>query len=292
MPSSFGFFNTDFLYNRRVRVTIIPSVAGVYKLGSTVDATVVENLQVKFKIIKDLKPQANRAEIDITNLSPATRAKVSDVGTRIILEAGYPTTMQQIFTGDLTYSDQKLEAQDWATKIECGDGQRALSYAQVNESFKPNTKMYNVVQKVSAAVGLDIGDIPDTGQIAQNGWTAHGNAANALNDVLQAQGLEWSIQDGKLIIIHPGDVLKDKAILISPDHGMIGSPGHAAPTNKQEPTPIKVRSLLQPSCRPGGTVNLQSAAINGSYRIERIEHTGDTHGSDWYTDFELNPVKL
>jgi hypothetical protein len=282
------------LFNRLVRVTVIPTVIGKYQTGDTVDAIVIENLRVQFKVAKDNKPEPNTAEILISNLSEQTRARLSDKGTRVILEAGYPGTLAQLFSGDATFVDQLRDGADWVTKIECGDGERAYNRARVNESFAPDTEASHVVTTVAKRIGLDIGNLQDQseqikGQFS-NGYSARGTAATVLNKLLKAQGLEWSIQDGTLQVLQPGKPNKDLAIELSPESGLIGSPSHGTPGERGDPPTIKIKSLLEPSFRPGGTVNLQSASQKGSFRIEKVEHTGDTEGADWYSELECTTL--
>jgi len=50
----------------------------------------------------------------------------------------------------------------------------------------------------------------------------------------------------------------------------------------------KAASLLQPLMEPGGYVQLKTRDIDGEFfRIEEVNHVGDTHADDWYSELTL-----
>jgi hypothetical protein len=143
-----------------------------------------------------------------------------------------------------------------------------------------------------------------------------------MDKVCEYLGLEWSIQNRDVQIINKGGVFKQKAIVLSSDTGMIGSPEQEAKTmtdkaaakegitrtqrgvdttyrvdkdgNKQERLRVlgyKVKSLLQPTLQPGGYVQVKSVGIDGEFfRIERLTHVGDNYGSEFQTELTLRFV--
>jgi hypothetical protein len=47
-------------------------------------------------------------------------------------------------------------------------------------------------------------------------------------------------------------------------------------------------SLLQPTVEPGGYVQLKTADVAGEFfRVERVRHSGDTHGDNWFSELTL-----
>jgi hypothetical protein len=283
------------LAKRVVRVTIIPSKLGDFAAGSDANAIVCEGERIQFHVKKDLTPTPNPCVVTITNLSAATRALLSDRGTRVILEAGYEDGGPiLLFSGDATYVDQVRRTADWETKIECGDGMRAFQFARVNFSFSSNTKIDRVIKKVVGGLGVDPGNLQaqadNLEQTYETGYSASGRAADEMNRLTKAAGLEWSIQDGRLQLLRPGETSGDVALDIGPDSGLIGSPEHGTPEKRGDPPILKVRSLLAPTCKPGAIVQIRSEKQNGQFRIKQVEHTGDTRGLDWYTDLEVHAL--
>jgi len=45
----------------------------------------------------------------------------------------------------------------------------------------------------------------------------------------------------------------------------------------------KITSLLQPTIEPGHIIKLKSEGIDNWFKVEKVEHQGDTHGTDWKT---------
>lgn len=54
----------------------------------------------------------------------------------------------------------------------------------------------------------------------------------------------------------------------------------------------KVKSLLQPLIEPGSFVQLKTKSILGEFfRVEKLTHSGDTHGNEWHTELLLRYPK-
>lgn len=283
----------DLLFKRLVRVTIATKVAEDYQ-SVTSDVVEVEDLRVAFKVVKTGKKEPNTAEVTISNLSPTRRASLQQKGVKFILQAGYEGTgIAQIFVGDARTVDHKRNGANWDTVIKSGDGERAYNFARVSESFSAGSPVSDVVNRIAGSLGLGLGNLKS--QLAgmtgtyDNGYAAHGPASRELDKVLRAAGYEWSIQDGE-IFAHkpeaPGAILVPD---LSPETGLIGSPEYGSPDKKTKRAPLKIRCLLNPGIKIGGQVYIRSERHNGPVTVKKIEHTGDTAGGDWYTDFEGQP---
>lgn len=268
------------LFNRAVRI-----VAG---------SLLIEGLRVQFKIKKTSRKEPNTAEVTIFNLSEQSRAGLKR-GAKLIVEAGYSTSISQLFSGDARLVDHAHEGPSWLTKIQCGDGERAYRYAVVNESFIPGTSVADVFARVADSTGLDVADAVRTVRATikeqfTQGYTAFGRGSLEIDRLLKGRGIEWSIQDGRLQVLLDDTATRDSAVLLSPDTGLVGSPEHGSPETKKKPQVLKVKSLLQPSLRPGRRVRVESEAITGDFRVLTVTHQGDTHGGDFYSECECVPA--
>lgn len=298
----------DALFKRRCAATVIPPALKGDKSETQAGFT-VSDLRMSFKVKKTLKKDPNTCELNITNLSAQTRAKMGTKGAKIILQAGYAGfdgsngTVGQIFSGDARTIDQVREGPDWVTKIQCGDGERAYQFVQVSESFKPGTKvsvvLSTIIQLMAKEMKIDPGDsLKRVSKIQGNldmfihGYAAVGKASRELDKVLSAVGLSYSIQDGKLQILGDADPTLEPAVFLSPDSGLIGSPAYCTPKKegKKAKAVLKLKSLLQPTLKPGRTVVIESEGRKGQFRIEQLMHTGDTAGGDWFTELEVQPI--
>lgn len=291
------------LYGRACKLTIAPPIKGNLRNVQMQSAIVIEQLRVKFKIVKSLRKEPNNGEIFVYNLADNTRKQIQGKGCRVWLEAGYTGTMAGIFQGDVRYvdshKDDKRGSCDWETKLELGDGERAFAYGRVNVSRKAGTKRADVLKDIATQSGWDLGNVPQFYASLQdqyvNGFAAYGSAAEALDAVLKARGLRWSIQNGAIQILPLAGYTPAAAIQLDVNHGLIGSPEMGSEEHKKaaHKRTLKVKSLLQPLFVPGGRINLVSVSHNGVYTIQKVHHEGDTHGNgdnSWTSEIEVVPA--
>jgi hypothetical protein len=255
----------------------------------------VSGLRVQFSVKKTLTKEPNTGEIKIHNLSAHSRGSMPKKGGKVILVAGYPGTEATIFSGDARTIDHLHEGADWITHIQCGDGESAYRFARFSESFAPGTSVADAIRKAAAALGINTGNLEDALASAsfpglrafKHGYAAHGKASAELDKLLRTAGLEWSIQNGALQILQGRAVAKGSAVLLTPDTGLVGSPEHCTPNVTAGPPTIKAKALLTPAIRCGGTVDIRAQYVKGQFRVNQIEHSGDTHGADWFTQLEV-----
>jgi hypothetical protein len=114
------------------------------------------------------------------------------------------------------------------------------------------------------------------GQLFPHGTVISGSAAQELTDFCKSAQLEWSIVDGALQILNLGKALSTKAIKLSEDTGMIGSPTVDADGL------LTIKMLIIPDVRPGTLLVVDAERIKGNYRVEKATWEGDTSGGPWY----------
>lgn len=260
-----------------------------------VDGLEVRDLRVTFRVEKNLSKEPNTLELTITNLSRTTRAQMQKKVAKVIVSAGYAGFQRAIFAGDSRLIEHVKNGPDMVTKIQCGDGERSYMSARVSESFKGGTAVATVLEKVMGAMNIDLGtSVSQLGDIAGqqfvNGYTSHGRASSELERLLVSRGFEWSIQDGRLQLLKPGQTNTDTVTVLDKDSGLIGSPEFASPDKKGSKPVLKARTLLQPQIRPGCRIRVDSLNVKGEFRAEKVYHEGDTAGGSWYTDVEASPV--
>lgn len=259
----------------------------------------VLGLRLKFKSEKSLVKDPNTLDLHVYNLAAATRARLQKRGTQVVLVAGYKGAAQVIFAGQARTIDHVRDGPGWDTHILCGDGDTTFRAAFTSRSFGPGTKWADVAKALAkdllsnagdAVAKLSRGDISGSIDSFLQGYTAHGPAVLEFDRVMRAAGLEWSIQDGVLQVLRPGAANDERAILLSPATGLVGSPDHCAPKDEALPPVLKARSLLQGGLRPGRKVEIRASRTQGVYRCAKVCHEGDTHGPEWYTSIEAEPL--
>jgi len=269
------------LFNRRWSLTI----------GGD-GSTPITQLRVAFKIKRTLEKSPNTAVITVTNLSPTNRGKLVSKGMPVVLSAGYEGNTGVIFSGDSRAINSTHEGADWNTEITCGDGEQVFNFARHNKAFGPGTSAKDVLKSAAEALGINVGNLEKAAtfaekvQVFKHGFAAFGPASTSLDKVAKAMGLEWSIQQGALQFRKPGEPAQTEAVLLTAQTGLVGSPTLKPPDAKGGPALLKVKSLLNSKLIPGNIVNVQSEQVAGEFIMRTVEHSGDSHGSDWFTEIE------
>lgn len=265
------------LFGRKIRVVV-----------STIEIT---ELTMLFNVVKTLKPEPNRAELTIYNLNPSNRSKLEQmVQAPVQIEAGYQDGMSVLFLGDLRTAITVHQGPDYITKLSSGDGERAVKTARVNVSLKKGSAGADkVLEAVAKSLGVGDGNLKQAlavikaaglADLFSEGTVIFGSAFREMTTICHSLGLTWSIQDGKLQILEKKKALEGQAIKINERTGLIGSP---TVDNKGV---LTCQTLLIPDVFPGRLMVLESERIQGQYRIESCQYTGDTRGQDWYIQIE------
>lgn len=251
--------------------------------------------RVRFRVWKYGDSTPNKAEVTIYNLSADSRHYIENAAEQkdaIRIEAGYESDHGLIFTGRLDLGDSETrgrrnhhhQGSDWITDCEGRDGAREYRAIVISKSFGPKVSDETVIHELAKAMGLTVGTIKGLSKIQYNHGRALSGAVSAeLNAMCSRQKVRWSIQDGVVQILPYATALDSTATVLSAATGMIGSP-------QRTERGIKVLSLLRPGLNPGKLLDVQAADLKGFYVAENVEHYGDTHENDWYSEIEAIPL--
>jgi len=280
------------LFGRVVKVTAYRAeLESFLPLPNGIEIT---DLRVAFEVEKHVGKEPNTAKVTISNCSADTRKFLERRPLFVRVDAGYEDGARHLFAGDLRWGTSKLDGPTWNTELELGDGERAYRHARVSRSYRRGTSVLVALGECAAAMGLelppDVTASPDLQRQFATGASIQGPARDELTRLLAPYGFGWSIQDGRIQILKDADTRKDRALVISKDTGMIGSPEHAAPDKPGRPAMLIVRHTLYPQVTPGGLISVNARDTKGVFRVERVRHVGDTHGDDWTTEIEAKPT--
>lgn len=270
------------------------NIGGVGIVTATADGRARPTLGVAFKVEKNSQKQPNPAEVTLWNLSQETRAKVESTKEKVALFAGYSGAMFRLFIGDLIYASTQRQGTEWVTKLQIHDGSDAYRSARISESLGPGTLVEDAIKKAASALPVPVGNLlthltPRRGPRAYaRGLVLSGKAEAELDKLLKNAGFTWSIQDGQLQVLAPGETLPDPVVVLNDSSGLIGSPEKS--TKEKERGHVKARSLLQPGLDPGRRVRVEGEAISGDFKVLRTVYTGDSWGTEWYADIEGRPL--
>lgn len=271
-------------FDRRVRVRVGP--------GGGTGVLVDERFRVAFRVVKTLGTEVNTSDVRIYGLSQDTRQRILSEGEVVQIEAGYAIGTEVLGIADITRAVVLRQPPDIITLLECGDGVRALRDRKVSLSFEAGATVQRVLDRIAQelALGQRATGVQVDG-VYQEGVSFSGTAKEALNRVTQRAGVTWSIQDGTLQILGSVAPAPGRGVLLTPETGLLASPERlddvGLKTDRERTTGWRVRSLLNPKIRPGERLVIESAEVQGEYRIDTVEHAGDTRGNDWFTEAEV-----
>jgi len=266
---------------------------------------VVEDLRVIFKVEKSLVGYPNLANVKIYNLSEDSRNKIEKKGLKLQLFAGYKdVSLSLLFDGDIVNVVHQKLGTDWVSECFCADGINVLSSATINKSMPAGTTTSQIFDTLQSQMK---GIVKGTTKGLKNCLSGKksllrelqltGNVKDWLDKIAKDCGFEYSINDGVIETTPKGLPLSDvPPITINQGSGMIGSP-------ERTETGVNVKNLLLPELKLARTIKIESISekINagnlffkkvppirnkGIYRINKITHSGDTHGNTWESHIE------
>lgn len=264
----------------------------------------LSGLRIVFKVKKTDAQTPNTAEIRVYNVAKSTVARIGSEYSTVILQAGYESNFGVIFTGNIKQVRSGVEGGvNTFVDISAGDGDEAYNCAVVNTTLAAGAKQSDQINAAAgsmSSMGVGKGHIADTGgKSLPRGKVMYGQAKDYMRQSAQASGTGWSIQDGKLQFVGLADLLPGQAVLLNSKTGLIGTP-------EQTNEGIKTTCLLNPMLKIAGRVKINEADIakaalpetdkdaapnkpaaitaDGVYRLLTVEHSGDTHGQDWYSN--------
>jgi len=250
-----------------------------------------------FSIQRTRGAEPDTAVITIWGTDEALRNAMQKRGTPVDIEAGYDDNFGLLFRGEVRRVFFQVDGAETMFKIEAGDGDKALASQLRQQAFPRGATPEQIVADLLDSLGAKADDAkrkisqlfsrnPDAQKAKQKGFSVTGLAKDTLKTVLDSFKIDYSIQDGTVIVAE-----KDKpsenfptAVSLSSTTGLIGAP------EQGEDGAVSVTSLLQPGIRPYRQLQLKSQSIQGTYVVSKVEHRGDTHGQDWYSIAEATEL--
>lgn len=317
------------LFSRRVRLLISSRRTAVASNGTVTPADLTDALELEggllgdntfgFRIAFEYKRTwhwvPNNGNIRIWNLAPDQRALCSkDRQLSVVLLAGYGDDVQQVFVMSIKQANTAQDGTtgDWVTKLEGADGANVFANARANFSLSKGSKVAAAGEKLIKIVdaglqagarlaGRDPRKAPQLGsalgqfqgaagaQDFKAGYTAYGSAVDELRDLSAQLGLDMSIQDERVHLVKRNESTGE-IFEWSPETGLIGSPEPSAPPRPGKPPQLRCRGLLFPSITVRSKLKISSSQHDGEGIVYDLDHSGDTHGGDWYTTVNLRSL--
>lgn len=236
-------------------------------------------MRIAFSASKSTDTSLNKLILKVWNLKPANRLALvkdeddTDEYIPLELSVGYQGKNVLIFRGSVHKGEYTREGADFINTIECLDGG-----VDALNSFTSVT-----VRGKDQAIRAALADMPNTGE---GSITQHeplirpkvlvGNSARLITDMLDDDESMF-IDNEQLFVLRDDEVRDSRAPLVSARTGLIGIP-------KSSKGEVTFDTLINPMLQVAGLCKLESVTnpdLNGVYRIERIDYSGDIDGTDW-----------
>jgi hypothetical protein len=258
-------------------------------------ATLIEDLRVKFQIEKSARGEPNKGLVQIWNLSETTRNKIRATKDVMILTAGYEQDEQRnrlTIQMDVVDVRAQIQKPEIVTAITCADGVNTLRNKKFSISFASGATVKSIIRDLGSKAGLVVRSLKSVADAQyQQGFADVGPIGDMFDKLAGKIDANWSFQNGELQFA-PKDAPSDEYVsVVNAKTGLIGSP---AKRNKagdinvpQQQAGWIFKSLLNPTIEPNGRVKLESEEANGTFRVVKVKHDGDTHEGEFATIAEV-----
>jgi len=260
----------------------------------TGEARVWSDLRIAFKITLKRGGRPEPGEARVYNLSADSRAWLDRDDAKVTLRAGYDAdrsggAIPIVIKGDIIRVEHDRQRVDWVSTMQVADGERVRRSTRVSLTSEEQTRLEVLQQIVGGTLGLR-----ENAAATDESWQERyvgaldGSLDLVITEILPS-GWSWMIEDGDAVLVPPNGVLDDRALVASPDTGLIGYPKPRKRQTGRRTTiqGLEARVQLYAPLRPGRVVDLRSERYTGIYTVAEVTHQGDTHGGDWVSDLLL-----
>lgn len=287
---------SDEIFLRRYRLKVGRSTGSrTYEMNTDGDG-----LRITFMVTHFAGGAFSVAEITIYNVSGyASRQMLSDGPSKryefISLEAGYENAFGSVFVGQITNVQVHLEdgGATRGVRFFCKSSAKERDQNLINLTLSPETDPVQIIEECAQPFGAEIQFYGDFSGLRKRsrGTVLQGSPTSCMNDLGEAYGFDWMVENGAIKIIKRGFAMPDQICVISSGTGMIGSP-------VVSDTEVGIRCSLNPGIRLGSTIKLESMAPRfefsgaffydiprtigeGYYKVNSLVFAGDSHGDQW-----------
>ena len=255
-------------------------------------------LRCSFDVTTYTGDSLSTCEFRLWNLAPTTKIEPNQT---VVFRAGYQSRIGQIFTGFVTNVFTIRDGTDIITRVTCRSGSNVLDGGTTSASFGKGVTLFDVLTSLARdwSKPLYLVNSMDkfTSIVMVGGYNVSSDISKELDILAKAYGFEWHLYAGQVFVGFPSDSRKTTPIKISAVTGMIDAPTlHGG----RDGVFCDVKMRLDPRMNPASVFNIESkwpkfdfgpvefqttvdAQLEGDWNVQTIQHSGDTHGPDWYT---------
>jgi hypothetical protein len=234
--------------------------------------------RIAFSADKSDDATLNKLTLKIYNLSEAKRVRLvrdEDGGDYFPLElkVGYQDNLETIFRGSINTAGSTREGAEFITAIECLDGGNDFLRAFVSAAVTTKAAVFDSI--LASMPNTARGKIGTATEIIRPKVLV-GNSIAVTQEMLDPDQ-KWFIDDERLNILRPDEIVSSFASVISAETGLLNTP-------QADKTVLTLNTMMNPAVKVGGLFRLISVTaphLNGIYKVSAITYSGDTDGNDW-----------
>lgn len=288
------------------------------------EALNVSDLHCTFEVHKSHEKNGMTATVNIYNLTADTEKKLIEEGDRLIIEAGYTTTVQEdvteedeegnketktqdveiqygkIFDGQVVWPSRHKDSNvDYVLTLLAIDGDSPLNLNFIKKTVNRGMNQRQALDQVCYGSETQIKTEAITDGLSEQqlsrGKVFFGRPVDYIQDICRGNQASYYVEDGALHVTRLQDISKEEALVVTPSTGLIGMP-------QQTQDGVTYRVLLNPAIKLGTFVQLKNSEVNEAqvmpgqvqkpiddewiYQTKALTHRGDTRGNDWYTEVQ------
>lgn len=286
------------LFDRQVRVAIGEGGGAGFEIGAAGPNGIP--LHVKFSFEKADVENPNTGKVTVWNLNQEHLAELEKKDCVVVVKAGYADSISEAFAGTVTRASTTREGADCMTEIELSSCMVELRDTCVSISYEEGTKTDVIYQEIAAQMGLPISGSAGAmkqSTILAGGFSFVGGAKNLLNRLTRMDGINWTIQEGVIQLLKPGEPISTNCYELNAGSGLIGVPkrvnisvGSGSSKGGSETADAggesaqlgwEVTYLMNLAIGVNSYIHITSKAVNGYFRVQKIAIDGDNYEGDW-----------
>ncbi len=314
-------------YIRDYKVTFLIARDGVNKLIYT-SINKKHPLHVTFSVDYDVSKPVSKLELNIYNMSPASRKLLQEEDVKVLLQTGTRDTnkphdseplLNTIFVGTVSEPlSTKTTNSDHVTKIKATSGYD-IKEIQLSVDVPGKVTKLEVIEKVCQRIAdlsygmirFDLSYLKEGGKSNKtrdqmilelqdrykDGFSCSGTADNCLRDITRNFNLETSMRNDGTIKLHKQNHSEAESVFtISLDNGLLTIPQPIANKAGQANSDPRVakgysfKSLIVPEINVNDRVrvNHPSVTIKDDLIVQSIKFSGGYEASHWYSTIKAH----
>lgn len=255
------------------------------------------DLKMDFSAAHTDDSEPSQAQVAIYNLNSTSIAFIKESGQTLRIESSYnDNSYSLVFQGDIEHAWTSISGPDVAMNIKAEDGGNMLSTTRVSVSLAPGATAYQALSQLIAAAGAPLGVLDEnmvsaaSARVYATGITMFGSFGEFMDNISHELGGRWFVTDGAFNFIEDNAPVDNRAVLVTPNTGLIGSPEvimNKSRNDSKKISGIKWQMLMQPSLRPRQSFVIASREHDRDIVIaEKVMHKGDNWNGEFFTIVE------